>query len=109
MNTTKNNTLFYLIFAVAITASVQLVGVYLVFSSLIIPALATRKITPIKKRTIIGLLVGAGGYMFGLLLSVIWDLPSGAIIVWTLAFIGLNVNFIYRKLPSNDLSLNLLG
>ncbi len=95
----KNNTVFYLIFAVAVTASVQLVGVYLVFSSLIIPALATRRITPVKKRTIIGLLVGAGGYLFGLLLSVIWDLPSGSIIVWTLAALGLTVNFIYRKLP----------
>jgi len=31
---------FYAVFAVAVTASVQLVGVYLVFSSLIIPALA---------------------------------------------------------------------
>ena len=33
---------FYLIFALAITASVQLVGVYLVFASLILPALAVR-------------------------------------------------------------------
>ena len=36
---------FYAAFAVAVTASVQLVGVYLVFSSLIIPALATRHLT----------------------------------------------------------------
>jgi zinc/manganese transport system permease protein len=98
----KNNTVFYLIFAIAVTASVQLVGVYLVFSSLIIPALATRRITLIRKRTIIGLLVGAGGYLFGLLLSVIWDLPSGSIIVWTLAVLGLLVNFYYRKLPKKD-------
>ena len=33
---------FYGAFALAVTASVQLVGVYLVFASLIIPALATR-------------------------------------------------------------------
>ena len=33
---------FYGVFALAVTASVQLVGVYLVFSSLIMPALATR-------------------------------------------------------------------
>ncbi len=98
---TNNNTVFYLIFAIAVTASVQLVGVYLVFSSLIIPALATRRITSMKKRTLVGMLVGAGGYLLGLLLSVIWDLPSGSIIVWTLAFLGLSVNFIYRKLPSN--------
>ena len=35
---------FYAIFAFAVTASVQLVGIYLVFASLIIPALATRRI-----------------------------------------------------------------
>ena len=35
---------FYGAFALAVTASVQLVGVYLVFSSLIIPALATRSL-----------------------------------------------------------------
>ena len=33
---------FYLLFAIAVTASVQLVGVYLVFSTLIMPALAVR-------------------------------------------------------------------
>ena len=31
---------FYLVFAVTVTASVQVVGVYLVFASLIVPALA---------------------------------------------------------------------
>ena len=35
---------FYLLFSVMVTASVQLVGVYLVFASLIIPALATRDV-----------------------------------------------------------------
>src|SRR5512143_3861957 len=44
---------FYLIFALAITASVQLVGVYLVFASLILPALAVRRQPPRA-----GLLIG---------------------------------------------------
>ena len=35
---------FYLLFAVMVTASVQLVGVYLVFTSLIVPAVATYRI-----------------------------------------------------------------
>ena len=35
---------FYILFAIAITSSVQLVGIYLVFSSLIIPALAVNKL-----------------------------------------------------------------
>ena len=33
---------FYVVFALAVTASVQLVGVYLIFASLIMPALAAR-------------------------------------------------------------------
>jgi zinc/manganese transport system permease protein len=75
---------FYGAFALAITASVQLVGVYLVFSSLIIPALATR-VRNGRSRTVIGYGLGAVGYALGLVLSALFDLPSGAVIVCTLA------------------------
>ena len=75
---------FYGAFAVAVTASVQLVGVYLVFSSLIIPALATRARRG-RRRLVIGYALGAFGYALGLALSAVLDLPSGAVIVWTLA------------------------
>ena len=79
---------FYAAFAIAVTASVQLVGVYLVFSSLIIPALATRNLNG-KQRLAAGYAVGAAGYAIGLVLSALLDLPSGAVIVWTLAACGL--------------------
>ena len=36
---------FYVLFAVAVTMSVQLVGLYLVFATLIVPPLATRRMT----------------------------------------------------------------
>jgi zinc/manganese transport system permease protein len=75
---------FYTAFAIAVTASVQLVGVYLVFSSLIIPALATRRIPP-GRRIVMAYTLGAGGYALGLALSAVLDLPSGAVIVCTLA------------------------
>jgi zinc/manganese transport system permease protein len=75
---------FYGVFALAVTASVQLVGVYLVFSSLIIPALATRAHRG-KRRIGIAYGLGAAGYVLGLALSALFDLPSGAVIVWTLA------------------------
>src|SRR5438132_3601160 len=75
---------FYGAFALAITASVQLVGVYLVFSSLIMPALATR-VHRGARRTAIGYGLGAAGYALGLALSALFDLPSGAVIVCTLA------------------------
>ena len=82
---------FYAAFAIAVTASVQLVGVYLVFSSLIIPALATRKLTG-RRRLLAGYGVGASGYALGLVLSALLDLPSGAVIVWTLAACGLSLS-----------------
>ena len=77
---------FYALFALAVTASVQLVGVYLVFTSLIVPALATHRLK--KRRTIFAYAVGIAGYVSGLMLSVWSDLPSGAAIVWAMAVIG---------------------
>jgi zinc/manganese transport system permease protein len=79
---------FYGAFALAVTASVQLVGVYLVFSSLIIPALATSDDIG-QRRALIGYAIGATGYALGLALSALFDLPSGAVIVWALAACGL--------------------
>ena len=75
---------FYLLFAVTVTASVQLVGVYLVFASLIVPAIATRKM-PARSGLAWAYGVGAGGYALGILLSALFDLPTGAMIVWALA------------------------
>jgi len=81
---------FYLVFALAVTASVQLVGVYLVFASLIIPSLATRNYAA-GRRLPFAYAIGAAGYAAGLLLSSLFDLPSGALIVWCLALIGIGI------------------
>lgn len=80
---------FYAIFAFAVTASVQLVGIYLVFACLIIPALATRHIGRRSLRILCGYGVGGGGCLAGLLLSVSADLPAGAVIVWCLTTFAL--------------------
>ena len=79
---------FYLLFAFAVTASVQLVGVYLVFASLIVPALACRRYS-LRRQLPIGYTLGVAGYSLGLGLSALFDLPSGAVIVWTLAGLGI--------------------
>jgi len=79
---------FYAMFSLAVTASVQLVGVYLVFASLIIPALASR-FHPSRRRLAVGYVVGVLGYAIGLALSAVLDLPSGAVVVWTLAACGI--------------------
>lgn len=75
---------FYLLFALAVTVSVQLVGVYLVFATLIVPSLGTRN-HPDKRRQPLAYGIGLLGYGLGLLLSSALDLPSGALIVWCLA------------------------
>jgi zinc/manganese transport system permease protein len=73
-----------------VTTSVQLVGVYLVFASLIVPSLAVRNLAP-KHRLPIAYAVGVAGYGIGLILSSLFDLPSGALIVWCLALLAMLV------------------
>ena len=77
---------FYLVFACAVTLSVQLVGLYLVFATLIIPALATRGFG--RRRLAACYVLGALGYALGLALSLVWDVPSGPLIVCALAALG---------------------
>lgn len=79
---------FYLIFAVAVTASVQLVGVYLVFASLIIPALATRRLPP-RVQVLAGWAIGLLAYAAGIGLSMRYDYPTGALVVWSMAVIAM--------------------
>jgi zinc/manganese transport system permease protein len=81
-------TAFYLLFALAITASVQLVGVYLVFASLILPALAIRG-WPARSGLFAGFGVGAIGYAAGLASSARYDWPTGPAVVVALALVAL--------------------
>lgn len=85
---------FYLLFAVAVTSSVQLVGVYLVFASLIIPALGS---VGHSKALLTGYIIGCSGYGFGLIVSSLMDLPSGAVIVWSIAIIGVLFKLIMKN------------
>ena len=71
---------FYVLFALAVTASVQLVGVLLVFTSLIAPAVALRTMNGVR-RLIASWVLGAVGYAAGLLVSALFDVPAGAAIV----------------------------
>lgn len=91
---------FYLLFAVAVTASVQLVGVYLVFSTLIMPAIAVR-LWRSKYKLLGGYGISIVAYTLGLIASAIFDFPSGAVIVWSLAIIGILANIIFGKIKTN--------
>lgn len=74
---------FYYVFAIVITQSVQVVGIYLVFASLVIPAFACFNLQ--RSALITAFIIGITGYAGGLLISLYFDLPTGASIVWTLA------------------------
>jgi zinc/manganese transport system permease protein len=78
---------FYALFALTVTVSVQLVGVYLVFTSLIVPAIATYRY-PAARQLWVGYALAAGSYVVGLLVSALTDLPSSPVIVWAMAVIG---------------------
>jgi zinc/manganese transport system permease protein len=80
---------FYALFACAVTVSVQLVGLYLVFTTLIVPALATRRLT--RFRIGVSYALGAAGYAAGLGLSLMSDLPPGPLIVCTMTAFGVVV------------------
>ncbi len=78
---------FYALFAVAVTVSVQLVGLYLVFATLIVPPLATRRMA--RRRLTAAWSLGLVGYAVGLMASTALDLPSGPVIVWVLVALAL--------------------
>ena len=80
---------FYVVFAVAVTISVQLVGLYLVFTTLIVPALATRRFVRYRIPTAYAL--SAAGYVLGLAVSAFTDWPTGPAIVWVMAAVAIPV------------------
>lgn len=86
---------FYALFGCAVTVSVQLVGLYLVFATLVIPALSTYYTR--GRRYPKAYAVGVLGYAVGLLASLWLDLPSGSMIVCTIAASGILVAFLDRS------------
>lgn len=92
----RRSSLFYLLFAIAITSSVQLVGVYVVFASLILPALAAANA---KRKHLVAWGCGVSSIITGIIISVIIDAPAGPVIVIAYAVIALSIR-IYRNIFS---------
>jgi len=88
--------MFYLLFAVTIPFSVKLIGVYLVFASLILPALSTIHVD--RYRCLTGYLLSAFSFAAGLAFSYYQDLPSGPSIVITM----FATSFIFYILKSKN-------
>ena len=87
---------FYVIFAVMVTMSVQLVGVYLVFTTLIVPAVATYRHAAARQLGL-GYALGVASYVVGLAVSVVTDLPSSAVIVWCMALLAIALHLTARN------------
>lgn len=77
---------FYPAFALALSAAVPVLGLYLVFALLIAPALWTRRGASLRCSVAGALLVSGTG----LGVSWAWDLPSGACIATALCIVGLS-------------------
>lgn len=85
---------FYVLFGCAVTISVQLVGLYLVFATLIVPALATRTLK--RWRLAACYAIAAAAYLAGLLVSGASDLPPAPLVVCAMALFGLPL-FLVRR------------
>ena len=73
---------FYVTFGVVVTSSVRMAGVLLVFSYLIVPAAVGALLTDsVRRRLVIGWVLGTAVSAAGLWASFAWDLPTGAAIV----------------------------
>lgn len=89
---------FYVLFACAVTVSVQLVGLYLVFTTLIVPALATRNIG--RNRLAVCYVLGALGYAAGLAGSLVSDLPAGPLVVCAMTGLGVVLFALGPRAPA---------
>jgi zinc/manganese transport system permease protein len=92
---------FYFIFAIAITVSVQLAGVYLVFASLILPAIFVT-IGGIKSKVLIGYIVSVLSLIMGLVISLVTDFPTGPVLVCVLFLLTTLLSVIFYVLKKKS-------
>lgn len=79
MNVQLWDFLFYATFGAVVTSSVEIAGVLLVFSYLIVPAVCSMMFfNSIKARLIASWIIGVVGSITGMAVSVFLDLPTGA-------------------------------
>lgn len=92
----RRRVLFYAMFPIVITISVQLMGVYLVFATLIMPALGAIKFQE-HLRLVAGYIIAFSAMGVGLIISIFSDFPAGPVLVCTLAVIGLGTSICMKK------------
>lgn len=95
---TRRERLFYILFAFTIPFSVNLIGVYLVFASLILPALDTVKMK--KQRVFTGYMISISSFALGLIASYFMDTPSGPAIVMAMFLTSFGLILFNRNIDS---------
>ena len=89
--------LFYLSLALVVTSSVQIAGVLLIFSFLIVPAVCALLLSgSFQANLVVGWLVGAAVCFLGSVASYSFDLPTGAAIVCTFGAVLLLIAALRR-------------
>lgn len=74
--------LFYATFGFVVTSSVEMAGVLLVFSFLIVPSVCGVLLAQsVGRRLAVGWGIGTLTSLFGIIASYVWDLPTGATVV----------------------------
>ncbi len=74
--------LSYATFGFVVTSSVELAGVLLVFSFLIVPAICGSLLADrLRTRLLVGWAAGTLTSVAGIVASYVWDLPTGATVV----------------------------
>jgi zinc/manganese transport system permease protein len=84
---------FFVLFALVVTASVQLVGVYVVFASLILPALAVN--TMGTRKAVVATGAGMLAVIAGTTASALHDLPAGPVLVFSFAIVTIVCRLAY--------------
>ena len=84
----KWNFLFYALFGFVVTSAVQIIGILLVFSYLIVPSVAAMLyVQTWRARLLFGWIMALAASLLGILASVWLDLPTGAAMVVTLGLL----------------------
>lgn len=95
----KDDYILSVLIAVSIVLSIKLVGIVLIAAFLVIPAAASRLISgTFFKMTVMSVILGIVSSVFGLIASVLFDLPSGAAIILVQALIFLFCMFAGKKI-----------
>ena len=92
---------FVLLVAGVVAIGMKIVGMLLILSLIIIPAAAARRLSTTPEQMVaFAMLLGVISVVIGLYASLLWDLPSGPLVVVTAALFFAVIQVLPRRRPS---------